>query len=467
MKFLSPFLTGILTATFLIASLCSGDELATEYRTFTGSNGVAIEAVIIDKTDDQVSLLLKNGKRAVLSPDKFSEEDQEYVASWSKEEALFLQKCQSLTIRQLLELRGYESFQYELRSNSIVIPGKLNGMDARFLVDTGAGTSLLHLESAHRAKCEVGPLTEVVYGVAGETEAGWTDVPTLTFGESGFKDIQILAADLAEDLTPEERAVDNTEDMLLGADLLERLEAVIDYRERRIFFRPDLSETTEIEAIDLDSDDEAKSLSFRIFKFKDGSSVRGKIVEKGSNVVTLALINGQEQKFPIGRFAQEDALYIFNWSEAGAFFLQHCRALTIEELLELRSYQSFQYRRMGNHILVDGTLNDNDVVWLIDTGADSSLLHLHWAKEYGCQVGPMDLEVRGIGGIAPAAATSIDKITMGDAVLTNRKLLSTDLTRFQADEDLPYVGLFGADYMRELDAVITYRESRMFLKPNK
>jgi hypothetical protein len=52
---------------------------------------------------------------------------------------------------------------------------------------------------------------------------------------------------------------------------------------------------------------------------------------------------------------------------------------------------------------------------------------------------------------------------MGEAVLTNRRLLATDLTR---DGKLPrpdYVGLFGADFMRELDAVITYRESRIFL----
>jgi hypothetical protein len=52
---------------------------------------------------------------------------------------------------------------------------------------------------------------------------------------------------------------------------------------------------------------------------------------------------------------------------------------------------------------------------------------------------------------------------MGDAVLTNRKVLATDLNRFHPGEDLDYVGLFGADFMRELDAVITYREKRIFL----
>ncbi len=450
-----------LAALFALSIFGNGDELTQEYRTFTGSNGKEIKAVLIDKADGKVTLLLQNGKRSTFPLDKLSETDQDYVAAWNREKAVFLQRCRGLTVRQLLELRGYESFKYELKSNSIIIPGKMNGIDAKFLVDTGAHNSLLHLDGARRTKCEIGPMTEKVYGVSGETDAAWTDVKSLTFGESGFNDIKILAADLAEDLTDAEKKIDQTEDMLLGADLLERLEAVIDYKERRIFFRPDLSDESTVE-----TEDEG-NLSFRIFKLKDGSTLRGKVTTKNTNVVTLQLVNGKTQQYPISRFSAEDARYVFNWSEEGAYFLQHCRSLTVEELLELRAYQSFQYRRKGNHIFVDGTLNDHDVVWLIDTGADSSLLHLFWAKEYQCTVGPMDKEVRGIGGKAPAAATEIDKITLGDAVLTNRILLSTDLTRFRPDEELEYVGLFGADYMRELDAVITYRESRIFLKPTK
>lgn len=458
---LIPLFAALSLSAVLLASLAPAATLEQEYRTFTGSNGKEIQAVLIDKEDGKVTLLLRNGKRSTFPADKLSEADQEYVAEWNRDKAVFLRECRGLTVRQLLELRGYESFKYELRSNSIVIPGKINGKEAKFLVDTGAFNSLLHLDGARRTGCVIGPMTEKVYGVAGETDAAWCDVASLTFGESGFTDIKILAADLAEDLTEAERAVDRTEDMLLGADLLEQLEAVIDYKERRIFFRPDLSDENTVGA------ESGEDLSFRIFKLKDGTTLRGKITTKNANVVTLQLVSGETQQFPIGRFSTEDGQYIFNWSEEGAFFLQHCRSLTIEELLELRAYQSFQYKRQGNHILVDGTLNDHDVVWLIDTGADSSLLHLHWAKEYGCQVGPMDKEVRGIGGKAPAAATKIDKITLGDAVLTNRILLSTDLTRFQPDDALEYVGLFGADYMRELEAVITYRESRIFLKPTE
>ena len=188
------------------------------------------------------------------------------------------------------------------------------------------------------------------------------------------------------------------------------------------------------------------------------------MVGKTENGAEIELQNGKKQNVAFFTMSDEDKEYAFDWSEQKAMFLQHCRSLTVEELLDLRAYQSFKYKREGNHIFVDGTLNDNEVVWMIDTGADNSLLHLDSAVKFGCQVGPMDKKVYGIGGSAPAAATEIKKITLGEAVLTNRTLLATDMKRNEENKEQAWVGLFGADYMRELEAVITYRESRIFLK---
>jgi predicted aspartyl protease len=431
-------------------------NVAEEYRKFTGSNGVIIEAVLLDKTDDSATLLLKNGQRSNVPFERLSAEDQEYIKGWSKEKAIFIQKCRGLTIRQLLELRGYESFVFELENNSIFIRGSLNGKPARFLIDTGAGTSLLHAPFAEEAGLKVGPMTEVIYGVAGQAPAGWVEVPTLQLGEATFKDRKILATDLLKDKPP---GTANREDIILGAEFMNRLDAVISYQERRIFLRPDLSDAAEVDA----GDDKDAALAFRLFKTKDNKTLRGKVVSKTPTVVTLETVNGRKQQVPIANFIDQDADYLRRWTEAGALFLQHCQSLTLEELLTLRKYQSFQYERRGNHIFVDGTLNDHKVTYMIDTGADGSLLEVSAAKEYDCEVGNMDLEVWGIGGKAPAAATRIPKITMGDAVLTNRRVLATDLTRGGTLPRPDYVGLFGADFMRELDAVITYRENRIFL----
>ncbi len=124
--------------------------------------------------------------------------------------------------------------------------------------------------------------------------------------------------------------------------------------------------------------------------------------------------------------------------------------------------QSISAVLVDNHIFVDGKLNNNPVKWLIDTGADNSLLHLKAAQDNNVVVGPMDKKVYGIGGSAPAAGCMVDSVSMGNAVFKKRKILATDLDRFQ--QDIDYVGLFGADFMRECNAVITYREQRIFLK---
>jgi hypothetical protein len=94
-----------------------------EYRDFAGPGGKPIQAVVVDKTGTDVVLLLKNGKRTTVPLDKLIPLDREYVNSWSKEKAIFLQKCRTLSIRQLLELRGYESFPFRFESNSIFMDG--------------------------------------------------------------------------------------------------------------------------------------------------------------------------------------------------------------------------------------------------------------------------------------------------------------------------------------------------------
>lgn len=435
-------------------------EVAEEYREFTGANGAVIEAVLLDKTEDAAVLLLKNGGRSTVPLDKLSEADREFVSNWSREQAIFLQKCRGLTVRELLELRGYEPIPLRFENNSIFVDGKLNGKPARFLIDTGAGTSLIHEPFAREAGCEVGPMEVTIRGVAGEAPAGWADVGTFQLGESVFKDRQILATDLTNGLPDGAKL---REDAIFGAEFLGTLDAVITYKDRLMFLRPDLSDEDTVGVGRDDEDGGEEDLRFRIFKLKDGSVLRGAVVSKNTVAVKLKLVDGKEQSVSFGRLSADDAEYVRRWSEEGDTFLRYCGGLSIDDLLKLRRYQSFVYERKGNHIFVDGTLNGNEVTYMIDTGADNSLLHLGAAKANKCEIGPMDQKVYGIGGSAPAAVTKINELTMGDAKVTNRKVLATDLAKNLDEDDLDWVGLFGADFMRELDAVIAYRESRIFL----
>jgi hypothetical protein len=127
-------------------------------------------------------------------------------------------------------------------------------------------------------------------------------------------------------------------------------------------------------------------LNFRIFKTLDGKSFRANIVSKTSTVITVKLATGKEQQIPVANLSKEDQEFANSWTEAGDIFLRHCGALKIEELLNLRKYNSFQYERRGNHIFVDGTLNANKVTYMIDTGANTSLLDLVEAPEVDQQL---------------------------------------------------------------------------------
>ncbi len=427
-----------------------------QYRKFTNAEGKSLSAVLVDKNETHVKFLLRNGKSASVKIDSLQPADQAFIKGWDKAKDYFLKKCTGLTVGELLTLRGYEAIPIKFHGNSMLIQAEINGKPAKFIVDTGAGTSLFHTGAATRTGCPLGEFTEKVYGVSGEAPAAWAEVAELSIGESVFKNRKILATDMSKDL---HEGVKLRDDGLFGAEFLSDLDAVISYRERKLYLRPDNSDKKKSEGVD------QSAQNFRIFKTKEKKSYRGNIVEKTATVVTIQRTSGKRIQIPLSRLTPRDANYVLQWSKEGAVFLEHCRSLSIQELLALRQYQNFEYKREGNHIFVDGKLNDNPVKWLIDTGANNSLLHIQAAKDNKVEVGPMDKKVYGIGGSAPAAGCTVESVSMGNAVFKKRKVLATDLDRFE--QGLDYVGLFGADFMRECNAVITYKEQRIFLKQEK
>jgi hypothetical protein len=56
---------------------------------------------------------------------------------------------------------------------------------------------------------------------------------------------------------------------------------------------------------------------------------------------------------------------------------------------------------------------------------------------------------------------------LGEAVIGNREVLSADLFKDAGtlEGQGEFDAIFGADFLRELDTVISYKENRMFLRP--
>ncbi|MGY8642378.1 MAG: aspartyl protease family protein [Verrucomicrobiales bacterium] len=449
-----PFTFLAITALFAFSpsafSQAKGDP---EFRDFVGSNGKTIQAILVDKSDEKAKAILKmkNGQRVVIDYDKLSAGDQDFVKKWSKERAVFLEQCVGLTVRELLELRGYESFTFRLDNNSMIVEGKLNGHPAKFLIDTGAHASVLHVQSARNMDCTVGEMDQKIRGIGGEAPAAWADVSEIRLGESVIRNQRLLSADLMKDRPEGSRQM---EDAIFGAEFLTQLRAVISYKEGRIFLRPDLA----------GGDGEVEKVpEFRLFKTSNGKTYKGNVSEKSRSAVKIVTEDGNESQISISSLSEADQEYIDDWSPQRATFLKYCRGLTVEDLLELRSYESFEYERRGNHIYVDGLLNETDTTFMIDTGAQTTVLHINTARETGCEVGPLDQVIYGVGGEAPAAITKVKLIKLGTADITNRSLISADLFKDQSGKP-EFGAIFGADFMRELNGVITYRESRIFLR---
>lgn len=458
-------LTALLAISFAALSClpsvrATGDE---NLRRFSLRDGRSFQATIVAKEGNSVTLRTLNGRNEVTPVGLLSEPDRMYVAKWTPFKDALLRNADfaKATVQQLLELRGYQTFEFDIVGNHIFVEGELNGKAQRFLIDTGADTSLLDLKAAEDCGLEIGPLTEKVSGVAGEAPAAVVRVPTLKMGDALVTNRRILAADMFKD-----HGGSRTYGAIFGADFLRELNAVISYREGRMFLKTEAAAPAARPGTAGKAAADAKQ-EFRRWTSTDGRNMFAALDSKTETEVVFRLQNGQKAKLPVEKLSTEDQAFIKQWNQLRDKLAAdpEFNRLSVRELLELRTYQSLEYRLSGNHIVIDGEANGKKSRFLIDTGAHGGVFHIDFAREIGLDVGPMDQWIYGIGGKAPAAIVKVKTLKLGDAVIENREMLGADLLREQKAFGSSHDAIFGADFMRELDAVISYKEARMFLRP--
>lgn len=435
---------------------------ASVYRRFSTRDNKPFYAVIVEKTATSVTLKLQSGKTVTRSIRELADPDQNYIRKWTKFKDALLNNAEfaKLTVKEMLELRGYQSFEFDIEGNHIFVEGEVNGKQMRFMVDTGADSSLIHSGSAEEAKLEIGPYDVEIRGVGGKAMAAVTKVPVLKLGDAVIENRRLLATDLF-------KTSGNLKsyDVIFGADFLRELDAVISYREGRMFLKPD-KVNKPVDEADKTSGPKAE---FRRWTKSDGGTFIAALEDKKDedSKALFRFQNGKTAPLEYDKLSDSDRDVIKKWSKLRDDLAKNpeFRTLTVKELLELRNYQSFDYRLSGNHILVDGKVSDTKATFLIDTGAHGCVMHVGFAKKAELEIGPMDQTIVGIGGTAPAAITKVPSMKIGDAVIMNREVLSADLFKDAIAGQGEYDALFGADFLRELDAVISYKENRMFLRP--
>ena len=127
-----------------------------------------------------------------------------------------------------------------------MIQGKINGMEANFIVDTGASRSVF--DPIMISKFIDNPTFEKKEGITagvggGDLESSTFIIDSLTLGEIVIKDYEAVALDLESIHENYEKLGLPTIHGIIGGDLLYRLKATINYRLRKIRFTKPRSQT--------------------------------------------------------------------------------------------------------------------------------------------------------------------------------------------------------------------------------
>lgn len=132
---------------------------------------------------------------------------------------------------QLLDIEG-EGFH-------VLVEGKINGMEAHFLIDTGASRSVFDPEViarfVHQPKFE--KKIGITAGVGGsDLESSTFIIDSLSFGDIEIRHYEAVALDLENVHETYRKLGLPSIDGIIGGDLLYRLKATINYRLRKIRF---------------------------------------------------------------------------------------------------------------------------------------------------------------------------------------------------------------------------------------
>ena len=144
-----------------------------------------------------------------------------------------------ISLKSILSKKGYVKIKLrKTNTNHFEVKAKINGVKGRFILDTGASNSCVGFDMKERFKLES---SESKIKAAG---AGATEMDThksiknsLEIDSWKYENLNLVIFDLSHVNTALENHGAKTVEGIIGADILEKGKAIIDYKKKRLYLK--------------------------------------------------------------------------------------------------------------------------------------------------------------------------------------------------------------------------------------
>ena len=231
----------VIIASLTWAAMVSGTAAREDYRLFTDRQGKTTVARIVRADERHVTLVDSKDREFTVDQDRFLPEDRAYIDRWVRRSPDAARKA---PLVEFLELQGYKPARFRVEPNGhVMIPIRANRKVLRFLLDTGVSRSALDAQAAQYLDVKVHDGNGEVSALAGSVKARSAVLAEIELGGLRLRNVDVNVFDLNRRrvlVDREHKPVDG----LLGADILKRLGALVDYGNRTLFVGEDAAAST-------------------------------------------------------------------------------------------------------------------------------------------------------------------------------------------------------------------------------
>ncbi|PHR73619.1 MAG: acid protease [Lutibacter sp.] len=144
-----------------------------------------------------------------------------------------------LSLKSILSKKGYVKIKLKkTKTNHFEVKAKINGIKGRFILDTGASNSCVGLDMIEHFKLEA---TDSKIKAAGagavDMETQQSTKNTLEISDWKYHNLNLVLFDLSHVNTALKEHGAKTVEGIVGADILDKGEAIIDYKKQRLYLK--------------------------------------------------------------------------------------------------------------------------------------------------------------------------------------------------------------------------------------